>query len=83
MYGAISGLTTKGYQRCPICSTHTISHRFKALWKNVYTCQHRRWLPKDHEFCRDLVAFDGVREMGLPPPKVIVVDIFKEVELRA
>ncbi len=49
----------------------------------MYTCQHRKWLPKDHKFCRDLVAFDGVREMGLPPPKAIVVDIFKEVELRA
>jgi hypothetical protein len=31
----------------------------------------------------DLVVFHGVQEMGLPPPKVIVVDIFKEVELRA
>jgi hypothetical protein len=30
-----------------------------------------------------LVAFDGVRKMGLPPLKVIVVNICKEVELRA
>jgi hypothetical protein len=40
-------------------------------------------LLEDHEFCKDLVTFDGVQEMGLPPPKVTIVDIFREVELRA
>jgi hypothetical protein len=29
-----------------------------------------------------LAAFDGVQKIGLPPPKVTVVDIFREVELR-
>jgi hypothetical protein len=28
-------------------------------------------------------VFDGVQEMGLPRPKVIVVDIFKEAQLKA
>jgi hypothetical protein len=37
---------------------------------------------EDHEFCKDLAAFDGIQKMGLPPPKVIVADIFREVELR-
>jgi hypothetical protein len=50
-YGIIAGLVTKGYWGCPICSTHTISHhRLKAMRKNVYRCQHKRWLPMDHEF---------------------------------
>jgi hypothetical protein len=49
-YGTIAGLVTKGYQGCPICSTHTISRKPKVMRKNVYTCQHRRWLPMDHEF---------------------------------
>ncbi len=59
-YGAISWLAAKGYQGCPICSTHTISRRSKVLSKNVYTCQHRRWLPQNHEFHKDLATFDGV-----------------------
>jgi hypothetical protein len=82
-YEAISWLIAKGYQGCPICSTHTISRRSKVLSKNVYTCQHRRWLPQNHEFHKDLAAFYGVRKMGLPPPKVIIANIFREAELRA
>ncbi len=39
-YGMIVGFVTKGYRGCPICSTHTISCRSKAICKNVYTCQH-------------------------------------------
>jgi hypothetical protein len=30
-----------------------------------------------------LATFDGVRETDLPPRKVVVVDIYKEAELRA
>jgi len=48
----------------------------------VYTCQHKIWLPEDHEFCRDLAMFDGVREIGLLPPQVTVAYISKEVELK-
>jgi hypothetical protein len=61
MYKAVSRLATKAYQGCPICSAHIISPKSKALQNNVYTCQHRRWLLEDHEFCRDLATFDGVQ----------------------
>ncbi len=40
-------------------------------------------MPEDHEFGKDLATFDGVREMGLLPLKVIVVNIFREAKLRA
>jgi len=82
MYKVVLRLATKRYRVCPICSIHTISHESKALQKNVYTCQHKRWLPEDHEFCKDLAMFDGVQEIGLLPPQVTVVYISKEVELR-
>jgi hypothetical protein len=35
-----------------------------------------------YEFHRDLATFDGVQKMGLPPPKVTIVDIFREAELK-
>jgi hypothetical protein len=41
-----------------------------------------RWLLENHEFCKDLATFDGVQEMGPPPPKVTIADIFKEAELK-
>jgi hypothetical protein len=80
-YGIVVGLVTKGYQGCPICSTYIISCVLKRMHKNVYACQHTRWLPMDHEFWVDLAMFDGFQKDGHPPLKVNAIDIIKHAKI--
>jgi hypothetical protein len=73
-YGMVAGCTTKEYQGHHCCALRTISRRSVACHKIVYCSQHRRWLPNDHVYCKDIRAFGGVEE-GTPPPRMGVDDI--------
>jgi hypothetical protein len=43
-YGTVVGCAVKGYQGCPICGPNTVTQRSRALRKNVYCAQHKKWL---------------------------------------
>ena len=48
-YGNLSGLSTKGYQGCPICCTNTKAIRLSNGHKICYM-GHRRYLPLNHHY---------------------------------
>jgi len=73
-FGMVTGCTTKGYWSCHCCALGTISRRSIPCHKIVYCSQHRRWLPNDHVYYRDIRAFGGVEE-GTPPLWMSVDDI--------
>jgi hypothetical protein len=80
-YGIMVGCVTKGYHACPICGLATLSHQSSAL--SIHVCnQHRQWLPMDHPFRENVVAFDGVHEVQLAPPKIKVDDIIQRGAMR-
>jgi len=73
---------TKGFHACPICGLETSSHRSNALSKHVYCNQHQQWLPLNHPFWENSVAFDGICETQLEPPRVEVDDVIQWVNMR-
>jgi len=82
-YGIVTGLITKGYWGCPCCGANTMFKRSRALHKNVYCSQHRRWLPMGHPFQHNVTTFDGEEEQGNPPTKMSVDDIYTTEMARA
>ena len=81
-YGIVAGCVTKGYKGCPICAENTISRRSRALHKNVYDDQHRRWLPHNHPWRNNLEDFNGRPEHNGPPRRVTADDILRWGGLR-
>ena len=81
-YGVVAGCVTKGYRGCPVCGEHTISRRSRALRKNVYDDQYRRFLPHDHPWRRARPEFGGRAESRDPPPKMCPHDIIRYGRLR-
>lgn len=81
-YGIVAGCVTKGYRGCPICAENTISRRSRALHKNVYDDQHRRWLPAGHPWRSNLHDFNGSPEYNGPPRRVTSSDILRWGHLR-
>ncbi len=80
-YKTVACCMTKGYRGCPCCGSRTISRISIACHKIVYCLQHRRWLPNDHVYHRDIRAFGGVEE-GTPPPRMSVDDIIAVASTR-
>jgi hypothetical protein len=57
---------TKGCAVCPYCMGNTWSKQLRNGEKSCYM-GHRRWLPKEHSFRTDSLAFDGTQEMDHLP----------------
>jgi hypothetical protein len=68
-YGLASGQVTKGYRACPECGPNVSTRHSASLEKNVYL-GHRRYLQRNHPYCRLKRAFDGSEELR-PPPAVL------------
>jgi hypothetical protein len=65
----------KGILRMPhMLSTHNILS-IESNAQECVLCQHKRWLPMDHEFQSSLDIFDGVKEDKQPPRRVNVTNI--------
>jgi hypothetical protein len=56
-YAMMAGTSNKGYCACPVCGPNTPSRYSDHLSKVVYGGSHRRWLPPDHPFRRDVIVF--------------------------
>ncbi|XP_056698013.1 uncharacterized protein [Spinacia oleracea] len=79
-YAMLSGLSTKGYNECPICIDSTPSDRFG---NKICYCSYRKWLPSDHpyriqgeKFCEKY----GTNERGKAPSRPSGTDILSEQE---
>ncbi|CAL2255592.1 unnamed protein product [Prunus armeniaca] len=78
-YGNLSGCVVKGYKACPICGDDTPSHKLKNGYKICYI-GHRKWLPINHPYRRQHVAFNGKPEYGTPPEPLIGEEVLHMVE---
>jgi len=56
-YGMLSGWGTQGKFACPYCMEHTKAFRLHNGRKNSWFDSHRRFLPHDHTFRRNKIAF--------------------------
>jgi hypothetical protein len=56
-YAMMAGTSNKGYCACPVCGPGTPSRYSQHLSKVVYGGSHRRWLPPNHPFRRDVSVF--------------------------
>lgn len=56
-YAMMGGTSNKGYYVCLVCKPNTPSRFAKHLSKVVYGGSHRRWLPQNHPFRRDMSVF--------------------------
>ncbi|XP_056688566.1 uncharacterized protein [Spinacia oleracea] len=79
-YAMLSGLSTKGYNACPICVDSTPSNRFG---NKICYCSYRKWLLANHpyrsqgnKFCEKF----GTNEWGKAPSRPSGTDIFSEQE---
>lgn len=66
-YAMVAGTSNKGYCACPVCGPNTPSRYSSHLSKVVYGGSHRRWLPHDHPFRRDVNVFSAEELEGEPP----------------
>ncbi|XP_060962103.1 uncharacterized protein LOC133032241 [Cannabis sativa] len=65
-YSNLAGLSTKGYEGCPICCTNTSARRLANGHKMCYM-GHRRYLPANHPDRRKKKALDGTEEGDMAP----------------
>lgn len=63
-YGDLSGWTTKGHFACPCC--HKETRRTSLVNKGGYLA-HRRWLPLNHRWRKDVGLFNNKKEKGRAP----------------
>ena len=82
-YGIVAGCVTKGYRGCPICGPGTISRRSRALKKNIYNNQARRFLPEGHRDRTSTIDdFDGRQELRSRPKPVTPDEVIRWGTLR-
>jgi hypothetical protein len=86
-YGLLSGQVIKGYKGCPECGPHVTTRQSTSLGKNVYL-GHRRYLARNHPYCRMKRAFDGSEKLRPAPRPLKREDILdfsrrREAWLRA
>ncbi|KAM6556335.1 hypothetical protein CsatB_003354 [Cannabis sativa] len=79
-YSNLSGLSTKGYEGCPICCTNTSARLLENVHKMCYM-GHRRYLPANHPDRRKKKAFDGTEEGDMAPLPLSGEQILQQVEL--
>lgn len=58
-YAMMAGTSNKGYCACPVCGPNTPARYSEHLSKVVYGGSHRRWLPLNHPFRRDVSVFSS------------------------
>ncbi|CAL9025676.1 unnamed protein product [Prunus brigantina] len=68
-----------GYKACPICGDDTPSHRLKNGHKICYIGD-RKWLPINHPYKRQRVAFNGKPEYGTPHEPLTGKEVLHMVE---
>ena len=68
-YAMMAGTSNKGYCACPVCGPNTTSRYSEHLSKVVYGGSHRRWLPSNHPFRRDVSVF-STEELREEPPRM-------------
>ncbi|XP_021840141.2 uncharacterized protein [Spinacia oleracea] len=79
-YAMLSGLSTKGYNACPIYIDSTPSDRFG---NKICYCSYRKWLPLDHPYRiqgANLCEKYGTNEWGKAPSCPSGTDIVSEQE---
>ncbi|XP_056695544.1 uncharacterized protein [Spinacia oleracea] len=79
-YSMLSGLSTKGYNACPVCIDFTPSDRFGS---KICYCMYRKWLPADHPYRAQGSMFCekfGTNEWGEAPSRPSGTDILREQE---
>ncbi|XP_074323898.1 uncharacterized protein LOC141660813 [Apium graveolens] len=59
--GNLSGNIIKGYNACVVCVDKTKATRL-ATYKKMVVMRHRRWLPRNHPYRRQKLAFDNTME---------------------
>ena len=62
-YGNLSGYSVKGGKACPVCEDETVDMWLRNCKKTVYM-GHRRFLPPNHPYRRNVKDFNGNIEMG-------------------
>jgi hypothetical protein len=65
-YAMMAGTSNKGYCACPVCGPRTPSRYSEHLSKVVYGGGHRRWLPLNHPFRRDVAVFSSQEQEEEP-----------------
>ena len=80
-YGMLSGWGTNGRLACPHCMKHnksfTLNYGHKSCWFNL----HRRFLPNDHHFRRNIKAFrKGQIETHRPSPRLRPLQVWRRVK---
>ncbi|CAL2275991.1 unnamed protein product [Prunus armeniaca] len=78
-YENLYGCVVKGYKACPIFGDDTPSHMLKNGHKICYI-GHRKWLPINHPYRRQHVAFNGKPEYGTPPKPLNGEEVLHIVE---
>ncbi|CAL2255581.1 unnamed protein product [Prunus armeniaca] len=73
------GFNPHRYKACPICGDDTPNHRLKNGYKICYI-GHRKWLPINHPYRRQRVAFNGKPEYGTPPEPLTREEVLHMVE---
>lgn len=68
-YAMMAGTSNKGYCACPVCGPGTPSRYADHLSKVVYGGSHRRWLPANHPFRRDVAVFSN-EELSEEPERM-------------
>ena len=81
-YGMMAGTSNKGYCACPVCGPGTPSRYSQHLSKVVYGGSHRRWLPTNHPFRRDVTVF-GKEELEEEPRRMDATAHIRWTFLRA
>ena len=81
-YAMMAGTSNKGFCACPVCGPGTPSRYSDNLSKVVYGGSHRRWLPSDHPFRRDVTVF-AKEELGEEPTRMDATSHIRWAYLRA
>uniref|UniRef100_A0A1U7YJY3 Uncharacterized protein LOC104248805 n=1 Tax=Nicotiana sylvestris TaxID=4096 RepID=A0A1U7YJY3_NICSY len=79
-YGMLYGWSTTG-KSCPYCMEDTKSFTLRHGGKNTWFDCHRRFLPMDHEFRRNISAFmKNQTDYDEPPPTLSGEEIWERVK---
>jgi len=80
-YGMLSGWGTHGRLACPHCMEHNKSFTLNYGRKICWFDSHRRSLPNDHPFRRNIKAFrKGQVEIDGPPPRLTPLQVWRRVK---
>ncbi|XP_062012557.1 uncharacterized protein LOC133729103 isoform X3 [Rosa rugosa] len=76
-YANLSGWSTKGKMACPTCNDQT-PHQWLNNWQKTVYYDHRRFLPQNHRFRKNL-EFNGKVEKRLKPALLSGDDVVRQL----